>query len=86
MIQLDIGPEVERRVVEAARARGLEPAVYAGQIVAEAVEYMDAYTSPKNPTHEEFKTSLDRLARYADKIPDLPDDAYSRESICQGHD
>jgi hypothetical protein len=82
MIQLEIDPEVEQRLVEAARARGLEPSAYASKIVSDAV----AYTIPKQLTDEEFKASLDRLASYGKDLPKLPDDAYSRESIYQDHD
>lgn len=82
MIQLDIDIEVERRIVEAARARGLEPSAYASKIVADAF----AYTSSKQLTAEEFEASLNRLAMYSSKIPELPDEAYSREGIYQDHD
>jgi hypothetical protein len=82
MIQLDIDPEIERRLVEAARARGLEPAAYASKILTDAV----AYTSPKHLTAEEFEAAMNELAKYSTKIPDLPDDAYSRESIYRDHD
>jgi hypothetical protein len=37
MIQLEIEPEVEQRIIEAARARGLEPSVYASKILTSAV-------------------------------------------------
>jgi hypothetical protein len=37
MIQLDIDPEVEKRLIEAAHARGLDPSAYAQRILASAV-------------------------------------------------
>jgi hypothetical protein len=82
MIQLEIDPEVEQRIVDAARVRGLEPNAYASKIVSDAV----AYTVPKQLSDEEFKASLDRLASYGKGLPKLPEDAYSRESIYQDHD
>jgi hypothetical protein len=82
MIQLEIDSEVEQRLVEAARARGLEPNVYASKIVSDAV----AYTSPKQLSNEEFRTILDRFAERGKNLPRLPDYAYSRESFYEDHD
>ena len=82
MIQLEIEPEVEQRIIEAARARGLEPSAYASKIVSDAV----AYTAPKLVTDEEFRASLDRLAERGKNLPRLPDYAYTRESFYEDHD
>ena len=82
MIQLDIDPEVEKRIVEAVRARGLEPSVYASKIVADAV----AYTSPKHLSQKEFDDFLDAMVIDPDKAPMLPDYAYTRESFYEDHD
>ena len=35
---------------------------------------------------EEFEKSLDRIAQFSDKIPALPDVAFSRESLYGDHD
>ena len=45
MIQLEISPELEQRVIVAARARGLDPSVYANQLFSDAVA-ADFYTGP----------------------------------------
>jgi hypothetical protein len=82
MIRLDIDPEVEKLVVAAARARGVEPGQYAGKIVADAL----AYTSPKELSSDEFRLILDRLAARGKDLPRLPDSAYDRESIYRDHD
>ncbi len=37
-------------------------------------------------SHEEFRASLDALARYSAEIPSLPDEAFTRESFYQDHD
>jgi Arc/MetJ-type ribon-helix-helix transcriptional regulator len=34
----------------------------------------------------EFDASLDALAEGSEKLPDLPDDAFSRQNIYQNHD
>ena len=82
MIQLDIDPEVERRIIEGAQARGLEPSAYASKIVADAV----AYTSPKHLTAEEFEGFLDAMLIPPGRAPNLPDFAYTRESFYDDHD
>jgi hypothetical protein len=35
---------------------------------------------------EDLEASLDALTRYSDKIPSLPIEAFSRESLYQDHD
>ena len=71
MIHLDLSPEVEKQVLTVAHARGLDPTAYAHQVLAEAVS-ADFYTSPKKPTPEEFRASLDRMAELGKDAPPLP--------------
>ena len=37
-------------------------------------------------TPEESRAWLDRMAQFSDQIPDLPDEAFTRESFYQDHD
>jgi hypothetical protein len=37
-------------------------------------------------TREESRAWLDRLAQFSDQIPQLPDEAFTRESFYQDHD
>ncbi len=37
-------------------------------------------------TVEEFEQSLDRIAEFSNKIPVLPDEAFSRASLYEDHD
>jgi hypothetical protein len=37
-------------------------------------------------TREEVRAWLDRLAQFSDQIPQLPDEAFTRESFYQDHD
>ncbi len=85
MIQLEISPELEQRVIVGARARGLEPNAYASQIVSNAVA-ADFYTSPKRLSREEFRAAMDRLAELGKVVPPLPDYAFTRESFYEDHD
>jgi len=82
MIQLDIDPEVEKRLVEAARARGLEPSAYAQRILASAV------TSPgqDGASAEDLLSGLKALAEQATAVSNYPPDFFTREVIYGEHD
>jgi hypothetical protein len=81
MIRLDIDPEVEKLVVAAARARGVEPGQYAGKIVADAVS-----ASPvADPTAEELLRGLRMLAEHATPVNNYPPDFFTREIIYGDH-
>jgi hypothetical protein len=82
MIQLDIDPEIEQLVVQAARARGLEPSDYAGKIVASAV-------SPPEQDElsaDELLHGLQALAEEATAVSNYPADFFTREVIYGDHD
>ena len=81
MIQIELSPEMEERLADAARARGLQPDDYASQIIASSVRL----TEQKQPSAEDLERFFVALATHSTKIPDLPDEAYSRESIYQDH-
>lgn len=39
-----------------------------------------------HPTRESLHKLFAQFAKYSDKVPDLPDEAFERESIYQDHD
>jgi hypothetical protein len=82
MIQLNIDPEVERRLIDAAAERGLDAAAYAGKIVADAVEH----ASPKRLASPDLEHFLDSIVMRRDQAPDLPAFAYTRQSFYEDHD
>jgi hypothetical protein len=82
MIRVDVAPEIERRFADAAHARGLEAEAYASQLITSAV----TLTEEKHPSEHELEDFFTRMAAYANKIPELPLEAYSRESIYRDHD
>jgi hypothetical protein len=91
MLHVELAPEVEKRLAEAARAEGLEPGAYASRLISATINApidvrTDVLTSEKHLSQEELERLLDRLASHSDKIPDLPDEAYTRESFYQDHD
>jgi hypothetical protein len=82
MLHVELAPDIEKRLIEAARAEGIEPSAYASRLIARTI----ALTSEKHLSKEELDAALARLASHSDKIPDLPDEAYTRESFYQDHD
>lgn len=66
------------------QARGLTPQNYIEGLIAEQTA-----TASRAVTHklslEEFEASLDELTRYSGKIPVLPSEAFSRESLYEDH-
>lgn len=69
-----------------AQAQGLTPESYVEKLVAEQAATPRGYGAGGRLTREEFEASLDRLAQFSDKIPLLPDEAFSRESMYEDHD
>lgn len=67
------------------QSRGLTPESYVEHLIAEQTATARESTSHKLSL-EEFDASLDELTRYSDKIPVLPAEAFSRESLYQDHD
>lgn len=60
-------------------------------VSADAATILEQATKPAeslvtDSSIEEFEKSLDRIAQFSDKIPALPDEAFSRESIYRDHD
>jgi hypothetical protein len=61
------------------------------EIVEQALEHEGAPSlarlpEPKRLSDQEFQASLDRMARFSDKIPSMPSETFSREMIYQDHD
>jgi hypothetical protein len=65
-------------------ARGLTPEGYVQGLIAERAAKLHSSPDGREQSLEEFEASLDRLTRYSDKIPSLPIEAFSRESIYGG--
>ena len=83
MVQLELAPDVEERLQKAAEARGLKPNEYAAQVIAAAVPPV---LVEKHLTKEQMRAFLDGMAVHSDKLPVLPDYAYTRESFYEDHD
>jgi len=67
------------------KARGLSPESYVESLIDDAARVATAVLPPAKPKMdmEEF---FQAMAAYSDKIPQLPDEAFTRESFYQDHD
>jgi hypothetical protein len=80
-MKIELKPEIEAKIVAAAQAEGLEPSVYAGSVIERALLENAAPKVSRDP--QEVRAWLDSLAQFSDKIPQLPDEAFARESFYQ---
>lgn len=83
VIQIALRPELEARLAAEAQARGVEIEAYVESLLEQAVT---TGHSPRRRTREEMRTFYDVLAAHSEKIPQLPDEAFTRESFYQDHD
>ena len=83
IITINIKPEVEAELARQAEVRGMDVPEYATTLLEAAAH---APRVEMSRSLEEFEKTLDRIAQFSDKIPILPDEAFSRESLYQDHD
>jgi len=81
---MEIRINVPDELAAQAQARGLQPEVYAEEILARQVELRSPTTRPAR-TPAEVRAWLDSVAQFSDKIPPLPE-TISREWIYQDQD
>jgi hypothetical protein len=81
-ITIDIPDEIATNI----RAHGETPETFVAKLVAEHAAKPRGYGANGLLTYEEFQAGLDRMTRFSAKIPDLPDEAFSRESFYSDHD
>ncbi|MGH9397920.1 MAG: hypothetical protein ACRD18_13850 [Terriglobia bacterium] len=84
MIQIHLQPEVETKLVAEAQARGLSPESYVEQLITEQTSKPQAQadSADRLASLEKF---FEEMAAHSDKIPHLPDEAFTRESFYQDH-
>jgi len=83
-IIVDVKPEVQTELAARARARGMDVPSHAATLLEEAA--LPRPREPENRSLGEFEKTLDHLAQFSHKIPILPDEGFSRESLYQDHD
>lgn len=82
-ILINIKPEVESELARQAAAHGIGLDIYAAALLEEAAHMAAA---SKKLSLGQLDRTLQELAQFSHKIPLLPDEAFSRESLYQDHD
>lgn len=82
---MQVTVNIPDEIAAQARLRGQSPESFVSGLVGDAVRSAPAARPPAEPkmTMEEF---LRVMAANSDKIPQLPDEAFTRESFYQDHD
>lgn len=82
-IIIDIKPEVQAELGRQAAAHGVDIGAYAANLLEEAAQLP---AGSKTLSREQLNKTLQELAQFSHKIPLLPDEAFSRESLYGDHD
>jgi len=77
--------EIPDELAAKAEARGLTPKSYVEALIEDAARTAPLPLPPAKPSID-MKTFLREMAANSDKIPQLPDEAFTRESFYQDHD
>ena len=76
--------DIPDQVAAKAAALGVSLAEYVREVLAR--EFGVSAGTSRVWTREESRAWLNRLAQFSDQIPQLPDEAFTRESFYQDHD
>ena len=82
-IIVDIKPEVQAELGRQAAAHGVDIGSYAASLLEEAAHVP---AGSKKLSQHQLDETLRELAQFSHKIPLLPDEAFSRESLYRDHD
>jgi len=82
-IIINIKPEVQAELTRQAAVHGINIGDYAANLLEEAAH---AAAGSKKLSLEQLDKALEEIAQFSDKIPSLPDEAFSRESLYRDHD
>ena len=80
---VELKPEVQAELSRQADSHGIDVSAYAASLLEKAA---DVGHEDKTLTPERLERFLKGMAQFSHKIPSLPDEAFSRESIYQDHD
>ena len=82
-IIIEITPEVEAELSRQAAVHGVDLNSYAARLLRDAAHVP---AGPKSISQSQLTKTLEELAQFSHKIPLLPDEAFSRESLYLDHD
>jgi hypothetical protein len=80
---IDIKPETQAELGRLAAAQGVDVNAYAARLLEQAA-HVSAGSKTLSPS--DLAATLREMAQFSQKIPLLPDEAFSRESLYQDHD
>jgi hypothetical protein len=81
MIHVDLNPDVEARLIDQARALGIETDTYARVLIEDAVRAAPVVKGRSLPGGGDIAMLLDALADAAADLPELPEAAFTRASF-----
>jgi len=83
IITVDIRPEVQAELTRQAAAHGRALEAYVASLLEEAVRLP---ACSDRLSQDRLESALRDMAEFSHKIPTLPDEAFTRESLYQDHD
>ncbi len=82
---MQITVDIPDEIVAEVEARGLTPESYVRGLIEHAVH--DAVAKPEGVSgRRDMQAFFREMAAHSEKIPQLPDEAFTRESFYQDHD
>jgi hypothetical protein len=82
-IAVDITPEVRAELARQAAASGQAVEAYAASLLEDAV---NPPAGAGRLSRDRLENTLREMAQFSHKIPPLPDEAFTRESLYRNHD
>jgi len=82
-ITVDITPEVQAEIARQAAAHGRAVEAYAASLLEGAVRLP---VGPGRLSQDRLENTLREMAEFSHKVPVLPDEAFTRESLYRDHD
>jgi hypothetical protein len=82
-ITVDITPEVQAELARQAATHGRAVEAYAAILLEEAVHLP---AGADRLSQDRLENTLREMAQFSHKIPALPDEAFTRESLYRDHD
>jgi hypothetical protein len=82
-ITVDITPEVQAELARQAAAHDRAIEVYVASLLEEAAHLPAGASRLKQ---DRLENTLREMAQFSHKIPSLPDEAFTRESLYRDHD
>jgi hypothetical protein len=79
-ITVDITPEAQAELARQAAAQGRAIEAYVASLLEEAAHL------PAGLSQGRLENALLEMSQFSHKIPSLPDEAFTRESLYQDHD